>query len=89
MNADELARDMFMDESNYNNGDTQSGQIVYTEAEIKKQILDRERCPVCGELLENQDYIVERNLCTDDPYPIYENIVVGHRCWNCKEREDY
>ena len=86
---------LYNDESNYNNADKSSGQLVKSREEIKEEVVsvyrgmkeDEDRCSHCLAELEDEDYITEQNLCTNDPYPIYENIVTGIQCSKCGEKE--
>jgi hypothetical protein len=93
---DSIVSELYNDESNYNNADKTSGQVVFTEAELQSEVdkvlewarLQEDRCSECGKIVTEEDYITEQNLCTSDPYPIYENIVVGYLC-TCGHRESY
>jgi hypothetical protein len=94
----EAVIDLFYnDESNYNNADKTTGMIAQDRDSIKAEVMsvyramkeDEDRCSHCLHELDDEDYITEQNMCTDDPYPIYETIVTGYICNNCGEEENF
>jgi hypothetical protein len=96
LDLDGMVSELFLGEDNYNNADKTTGQMCYTEEEIKEMVLkvledlkeSGEWCFSCGKLLIDDDFQWEQNLCTNDPYPIYETIATGYVC-TCGHEERF
>ena len=94
---EDVLSELFTSELNYNNCDKTSGQTVFTMDDLESEVdcalaqlrEDEDRCSSCGKLITEDEYVDEPNLCTSDPYPIYENIVTGYKCDSCGHVEDY
>ena len=97
MSMDDVVTELYNSELNYNNADKTSGQTVFTRQELESEVEnaldylkeDDDRCSGCGKIIPEEDYVSEQNLCTNDPYPIYENIVTGYKCDSCGHMENY
>jgi len=93
-NLDDIAEDLYNDESNFNNADITSGQRCYSYTEIEEQVnkvleelrADEDRCSNCGMSLEDSEQVVDANTSEYWGTPVTEYVVVEVICKNCGER---
>ena len=96
MDTNDIVQELYTAPDNYNNCDETSGQTVFTESELKAEVElallwmreQDDRCSECGRKLNDENYKWEQNLCTNDPYPIYETIATGYTC-SCGFKERF
>ena len=95
---DDLANELFNDESNFNNADRTTQMRCYNEYEIYsflEQALDYlkscdDRCNECGHKLDDEEYETEyENRGEFWGSPCSECIVTGYNCNNCGNYERF
>jgi len=100
LNIDEFDEDystneIFNSEMNYNNADKTTGQYCHTKEEIKEMVKEAFRqicegsdhCSECGRPHNEEGDIIDRNPVPYGDTYVDENVVVGHVCVYCGERE--